>query len=112
MSTGRVVSHWDVPEQFLIVQWLGAMELTLHLQMCPGAWVRPPIPHTGGTSTKTSPLDIGKGQPQTTLTCRADSDLRLTLILSQAAPTLPRHLPSWSCPHWMQPLPSGLPEQG
>lgn len=61
-----------MPEQFLMVQWLGAMELMLHLQMCPGAWVRPPSPTLGATSTKTSPLDIGKGQPQTTLTYQAD----------------------------------------
>lgn len=61
---------------------------------------------------KTSRLDIGKGHPQTTLTCGLTSDLRLTLILSQAAPILARLLPSWSCPQWMQPVPSGLPEQG
>lgn len=61
MSTGRVVSHWDVPEQFLIVQWLGAMELTLHLQMCPGAWVRPPIPHTGGNIHEDQPSGHRQG---------------------------------------------------
>lgn len=72
IRTGRVVSHWEVPERLLMAQWVGAVELMLHVPTCPGAWARPPSPILGATSTKTCPLDIGKGQPQTTLTCRAD----------------------------------------